>query len=178
MNNAWISLDHAGLSLANALRHPGIDTAMAGITWLGSLAVLLPFAALWVWRQPNGAGRLRQGFVLLALMANTGVAHALKITVDRARPDLFPALSALPADASFPSAHTMQITGVVLALLLSAPPRIQQTLGYWFLGLGVIGVVGYSRIHLQVHFPTDVLAGLGLATLITVGLHRQLRTPA
>lgn len=47
--NSW---DYAGLALAHAARMPWLDSLFAGLTWLGSLAVLLPLALLvwWRWR--------------------------------------------------------------------------------------------------------------------------------
>jgi undecaprenyl-diphosphatase len=40
--------------------------------------------------------------------------------------------------------------------------------------LALAALVGWSRLHLQVHFPSDVLAGAIAAGLWVAGLHRLL----
>jgi hypothetical protein len=51
--SAW---DQAGLALAHAARAPWLDAVFAAITWLGSLAVLLPLALLLWWRCAAATG--------------------------------------------------------------------------------------------------------------------------
>ena len=69
----------------------------------------------------------------------------------------------MPASSSFPSGHTASAFAFATAVtadlpLLSAPL------------FGLATVVGYSRVHTGVHYPTDVIAGgiLGcsLATVV------------
>jgi undecaprenyl-diphosphatase len=144
---------------------------VAVATWLGSLWLLLPLAlalALFLWR----AGRARQaGLLLGGLLGATVLAQVFKAWIARPRPDLFPALAGLPADASYPSAHTMQAVAVALSLALLAGRRHAWS---WPILALVAALVGWSRIHLQVHFPTDVLAGALAAVLWVAGLHTLL----
>ncbi|MFM2059109.1 MAG: hypothetical protein RLY71_3494 [Pseudomonadota bacterium] len=165
--------DVAGLDLAQRWRTPLLDGLFMAVTWLGSLWLLLPIALLLAWRWRQQA-RPAAWFVPLALLGSTLLAHAAKLLVNRPRPDLHPMLVDLPPDASYPSAHTMQITAIVLAWLLQPgtplagrPPWVALLLGL------VVGLVAASRIHLQVHFPTDVLAGLGAAVCWVLALHRM-----
>lgn len=164
-------LDRSGLELAQALAGPGSDRFMAAATWLGSIWLLLPLAglaALGLWRVGQG----RQGaFLLLALLGATALAQLFKYGVQRPRPDLFPPLALLPADASYPSAHTMQAVAVAVAVAALAGrrwPWLSSAL------LVLAALVAWSRIHLQVHFPTDVLAGALAAALWVVGLKHLL----
>lgn len=165
---AATAFDRAGLGLAHALRGELLDGWMAGITWLGSLAVLLPLtgvAALLVARR----GQQRAaGFLVLALLGAAALGHLAKLALSRPRPDLFPVLTALPADWSYPSAHAMQITAAAIALALVCARRR----ALWAVPLGmVVLLVGLSRIHLQVHFPSDVIAGTLAAAFWVAGLH-------
>ncbi|MEW6678071.1 MAG: phosphatase PAP2 family protein [Pseudomonadota bacterium] len=161
-------LDEAGLRLAHGQAQPGLDLFMQGITWLGSVWLLLPLAgvlALALWR---GGRRVEAAFLMAALLGAIALAHGIKPWIDRPRPDLFPMLIPLPADASYPSAHTLQVVAMTLALAILAERR---RLWVWpLLALAAL-LVGWSRIHLQVHFPTDVLAGALAATLWVSGLY-------
>jgi len=164
-------LDQAALTLAHRLAGGPLDGFMAAVTWLGSIWLLLPLvlgAGLFLWR----SGRSRQAVLLLGgLLGTTLLAQVFKAWIARPRPDLFPALSSLPADASYPSAHTMQAVAVALALALLAGRR--HAWAWPLLALAAL-LVGWSRIHLQVHFPTDVLAGALAALLWVAGLYRLL----
>jgi membrane-associated phospholipid phosphatase len=167
-------LDEAGLRLAHGLAQPGLDQFMQGITWLGSVWVLVPLAgvlALTLWR---GGRRVEAAFLMAALLGAIALAHGIKPWIDRPRPDLFPMLISLPADASYPSAHTLQAVAVALALAILAGKRNAWT---WpLLALAAL-LVGLSRIHLQVHFPTDVLAGALAGILWVTGLYCLLLKP-
>ena len=159
--------DRAGLALAHDLRAPWLDTVFALVTWFGSLAVLLPLALLVWWRR---RGDRSAAFVALALVGASALGHAAKLIAARPRPDLFPPLIAMPEDWSFPSAHAAQVTAFALAWLLrpeAAPGRVEIAA----LIAAVTAVIA-SRLYLQVHFPSDVIAGALLATLWVVFLRR------
>lgn len=166
------AFDRAGLALAAGWRDPALDWAMAAITWFGSLVLLLPLAAWLAWRHTR-AGRTGEGVFLLAALAGAAVlAHAAKLWVARPRPDLFPAWVSMPADGSYPSAHAMQAAALALALALVAGRSARA----WALPLALIVLlVGLSRIYLQVHYPSDVLAGMLAAALWVLGLHALMR---
>lgn len=162
------AIDCAGLGLAHAWRSGPLDVVMQGVTWLGSLLVLLPLAlsvAGWLaWRR-----RWREaGFILLALLGSSILGNVTKLVVARPRPDLFSTWLSMPADWSYPSAHAMQVTALAVAIYLVAAQRRMVWAGL----LGVIVLwVGLSRIYLQVHFPSDVIAGTLAAISWVCGLH-------
>lgn len=164
---AVYSWDHAGLALAHAARAPWLDSLFAVVTWLGSLAVLLPLALFvwWRWRGEKSAA-----FVALALIGAAALGHLVKLLAARPRPDLFPPLITMPEDSSFPSAHAVQVTAFALAWLLrpgAAPRRIEIAVL-----IATVTAVFASRLYLQVHFPSDVIAGALLATLWVLLLRR------
>jgi undecaprenyl-diphosphatase len=167
--------DRAGLGLAHALRSGWLDAMMQGITWLGSLMLLVPLTVLVAWLLLRSRRRREAGFLLLALIGSSALSHVFKLWVARPRPDLFPTWLDMPGDWSFPSAHAMQATAAALAWLLVA----RRTRALWaiLLGLAVL-LVGLSRIYLQVHFPSDVVAGTLAALLWVAGLHALLLRPA
>jgi len=167
--------DRVGLGLAHALRSEWLDAVMQGMTWFGSLMLLLPLTVVVAWLLLRSRRRREAGFVLLALLGASALGHVFKLWVARPRPDLFPALLDMPGDWSFPSAHAMQATAAALAWLLV----VRHSRAFWaiLLGLAVL-LVGLSRIYLQVHFPSDVVAGTLAAILWVAGLHALLLQPA
>lgn len=162
------ALDAAGLGAAHEWRAAWLDVLAQGVTWAGSLWVLLPLAVLVAWRLSRQEGWQPASFVPAALLAATALAYLTKLAVLRPRPELFPPLVGMPTDASFPSAHAMQVSALVLALLLR--PGARPGIAAWVAGMGLIGVVAASRVYLQLHFPSDVLAGIAVAVMLVLAL--------
>ena len=149
-----------------------VDSFFLAVTWLGSLRLLLP-AALAVAALPV-AGSRRYEFLLpvASLGLSVVLVHLLKLLVRRPRPQVEQLLVSLPADWSFPSAHTAQAAAFFLAVALIArhhlPPR--PAIAAAVVALVVIVLVGWSRVHLQVHFLSDVVAGGLIGALIALGV--------
>lgn len=159
-------LDRQVLAAFHALRGPGLDVFFENITWLGSVLFLLPVGLWTTWRirhRPGDAARLA-----LSLAGAGLLAFATKPLVARPRPDLFP-FAPLPADLSFPSGHAMLVTAFALGWLLFAKERR----GWADVAAvaALIAAVAASRLYLQVHFPTDVAAGMVAAITLVLGLH-------
>ena len=165
---AATALDSAGLGLAHSLRYAALDGWMQRFTWLGSLVVLLPLMALACARKLRDGQRREAVFLMLALSGASTLAHLTKLLVSRPRPDLYAALVPLPIDWSYPSAHTMQVVAFAVAFILVFATR--RVLWVGLFGL-LVFVVGLSRIYLQVHFPSDVLAGALAALCWVAGLY-------
>lgn len=161
-------LDRVGLEFAHGLRTPVLDAAMHAITWAGSLWVLLPLTALalaWL----TARGTPQPGiFLAVSLLGASALSHLVKLILARPRPELFPPNFPLPLDWSYPSAHTMQAFALVVALLLLGRSRHPVLVAMLLIGALL---VGFSRIYLQVHYPSDVIAGMLAAGLWVAGLH-------
>lgn len=67
----------------------------------------------------------------------------------------------MPKDFSFPSAHTMISVSAAAALF-----HYSKALG--IPALVIAALVGFSRLYLFVHFPTDVLAGAVIGVILAV----------
>lgn len=161
-------IDAAGLAAANAVRAPWLDALVATVTWAGSLTLLLPVALLLAWRDAGTRGWRVASYLPASLLAASALAYIAKGVVLRPRPELFAPLAALPADASFPSAHAMQATALVAAWLWR--PGTHPAPAAWLLGAALVAAVGLSRVHLQLHHPSDVLAGVAAALLLALAL--------
>jgi len=162
--------DAAGLTAANAARAPWLDALAAAVTWAGSLAFLLPVALLLAWRERRTRGWRVASYLPASLLAASALAYVAKFAVLRPRPELFAPLAAMPADASFPSAHAMQAAALVTAWLCR--PGARPPLFAWLAGATLVTAVALSRVHLQLHHPSDVIAGVGAGLLLTLALRR------
>lgn len=107
-------------------------------------------------------GKLRTGLTALGAIAGGLVlSHVLKLAFERERPDLVPHGSYVYTK-SFPSGHSMlaAVTYLTLAAVLA---RVQPTrvLKVYVMSLALLLtlLVGFSRVYLGVHWPSDVLAG-------------------
>jgi hypothetical protein len=92
-----------------------------------------------------------------SFLVTTIMATALKHTFNRARPfETYPDIQKLSAggSSSFPSGHTSDAFSTATSLSLAFPKWYVIAPSYTYATL-----VGYSRMHLGVHYPSDVLAG-------------------
>lgn len=109
--------------------------------------------------------RVRAALVLLACAPLSGlVTLAAKSLVHRSRPSTM--LVAEPS-TSFPSGHALEGTAAMLALLCFLLPMMSRSMGRIAVGVTALGVlsVGMARVALNVHYPSDVLAGWSLGYL-------------
>lgn len=100
-------------------------------------------------------------FLLISVELSGVVTEAAKAAADRPRPSTaFVAASA----TSFPSGHALGVMVGVLALLTVAWPLLRPPLRAWLVALGAVTVIaiGVGRVVLNVHYPSDVLAGWAL----------------
>jgi undecaprenyl-diphosphatase len=156
-----MSWDNQLLLFVAAQRTEGLDAFFRGVTWLGSLYVLVPLAAVGT----TVLLSLQKRWDALLLVFGFGGAvllvHLAKALLARPRPDLLEPLIAMPTGGSFPSAHTAQIVAFALCAVLI----LRRSFPEWqsaamAVAAILIAVVAISRVYLQVHYPSDVLGGI------------------
>jgi len=100
-------------------------------------------------------------FLLLTVELSAIVTEVAKDLADRPRPAT--ALAYAPS-TSFPSGHALGVMVSVLALLAVAWPLLRAPLRTWsaVVGAVVIVAIGVGRVVLNVHHPSDVVAGWAL----------------
>jgi hypothetical protein len=151
-------LDRAMQTLSNAADHSKLWVAAAGALSAGG----------------GQAGRqaAAQGLASVA-MSSALVNLVAKQIGRRPRPQRSAAHRAagavdMPGSASFPSGHSASAfafaTGVAARLPVAAVPLH-----------ALAGAVAYSRVHTGVHYPSDVLVGSVLGTVIAQLTSRSLR---
>ncbi|TRW88017.1 phosphatase PAP2 family protein [Mycolicibacterium sp. 018/SC-01/001] len=122
-------------------------------------------------------------FLIVSVELSGLVTETAKTLVDRPRP-----ATALvrAASSSFPSGHALGVIVAVTALLAVALPLVPAARRAWLIALGVAVVVtiGVGRVILNVHHPSDIVAGWALgwayvvACLLVVRPVRPVTQPA
>ena len=97
-------------------------------------------------------------FMVLSIEISGLVTEALKAAAGRPRPAT---ALVFASSSSFPSGHALCVSAAVLALSVIVLPLIRRELWGWVIATGVliVFVVGLGRVVLNVHNPSDVLAG-------------------
>ncbi|CRZ16671.1 phosphatase PAP2 family protein [Mycolicibacterium neworleansense] len=170
----WLAdLDADGLAgpYRFGMAHPGWVTAWdVFCTVLGPFAFRLLALVLIVVALRRGRRRIVL-FLLLTIELSAVTTELAKFLVERPRPAT---AMVHAASTSFPSGHALGVMVSVLALLALAWPTLQPRLRSWWLAAGVLVIIaiGVGRVVLNVHHPSDVVAGwaLGYAWFVAVYL--------
>jgi undecaprenyl-diphosphatase len=127
--------------------------------------------ALSAWRAVRGGPRLRAvpfATAALSLVSALGIGLLLKDYVFEARPFIthtgVHVLVGSPSDHSFPSNHSAAAAALTTAAVLAW----RRWSPLW---ICAGGLVGFARIYVGVHYPTDVAAGFALGIAVTVTVH-------
>jgi undecaprenyl-diphosphatase len=139
----------------------GFEEAMRDVTGLGGVTVLTLVTIVATLTLLLHGKRKRAAIFAGIVIAAQISATLLKDLYDRPRPDLVPHGSFVYS-ASFPSGHSTlaAATYLTLATMIASlePKRGTKALVYIVAGLVTVSV-GFSRVYLGVHWPSDVLAG-------------------
>lgn len=148
----------------NNLHNPILDKIMivitnlgdAGLIWIG-IAIILLFM-----KKTRKCGVLMLISMMLGLIIGNGI---LKNLIARERPCWMnrniPLLIPEPHDYSFPSGHSLASFEAAVMIYLH-----NKKWGIISFVLAIL--IAFSRMYLFVHFPTDVLCGAALGTLISI----------
>lgn len=143
----------AGLSVRSSV----LDRALRAVSTAANKSLLWCAIAAVLTATGGEQGRRAAARGLTAIgMASATVNGPLKLIGRRPRPTLAPVAGRrpfpVPASFSFPSGHTASAAAFATAAGAELPAGGAPL-------TALAAVVGYSRIHTGVHFPSDVLAG-------------------
>lgn len=119
------------------------------------------------------AARLLLGSTAGAMLLSAG----LKQLIDRARPDVVEHLVHV-STPSFPSGHALLSASIYLTLAVILGQQYPKPVLRRYLlvvAATLTLLVGFSRVYLGVHWPTDVLAGWLVGSLWAWGCWRMAR---
>lgn len=135
------------------------------ITMLGEETILILMIAVLYYAVDKKLA-MRIGYITITSMC---VNNTVKNLVKRPRPfaigDVKPARAHTATGYSFPSGHTQTISTWTTAFAVCFKKRWVSVLA----GIAIVAV-GFSRLFLGVHYPSDVVAGAVLGILMAVGL--------
>jgi undecaprenyl-diphosphatase len=159
------AFDEAVRTFAHNYASPTLTTLMQLVTrfgsvmWLTVLGVCLAVALVL-------GKRWRDIALFIVTMAGATVLNiTLKLSFGRARPDAF-FETPQPSSYSFPSGHALLSLCFYSALVVIITPRLHSRTArflIWTADALLIALIGFSRIYLGVHYPTDVLASYAVA---------------
>jgi undecaprenyl-diphosphatase len=151
-------LDHRLMRRSGSVRSSALDRALVGITRAANYSRLwlLIAGGLAAFGGRRGRRAAGQGIIAIAIAAAVANGPA-KLLVRRRRPlrRSRPTLIRMPRSTSFPSGHSAAgfafATGACDELPVLAPVLVP-----------LAGAVAYSRVHIGVHYPSDVAAGAAI----------------
>jgi undecaprenyl-diphosphatase len=160
-----LPLDGVLRDRVHALASPRLTTLMIAASRYGGPGWLVPIgvglAVAFLIRGWN-----RGALLIVITMAGTALLDGvLKLTFGRVRPEAFFNYP-LPASHSFPSGHAFYSASLLggFAVLISGRIRSRALRGLlWVVTIGLVLLIGFSRVYLGVHYPSDVLAGYAAA---------------
>jgi membrane-associated phospholipid phosphatase len=155
-----------------------VDRDIQATNW-GPLTLTFPF---FTWLGGPGGIYMQVAVILLVLLLNRrawilalaalagGLWYEVIVNlVNRPRPAVGQILRVTehPGSTSFPSGHLIFITISAAVLMLCIGqrylPRCAKPIG-WAVAVGIVLTTGLDRIYTGAHWPTDVLAGVLIAT--------------
>lgn len=155
------AFDSAVRNYVHALSSPALTSAMKAISFTGKvvflagigLAVAVILAWLRFWRD--------LGLFIVTMSGEIILEMALKASYMRARPEPFFDLPA-PASYSFPSGHALGslcFYGIAAFMILRHSDSRWIRIAVSAAAAVLILAIGFSRVYLGVHYPSDVLGG-------------------
>ena len=147
-----------------AHRTAWLSSGMEIVTWLGSLAVIVPLllgtVVILIARYRDW---FRAAILVIAVAGAVGLYDLVKPVIDRPRPPASLWIGHFTG-AAFPSGHATQAVAFygMLAIVLSVGRSLRARSLVWIAAALVVLLVGASRIYLGAHWLTDVLAGYSL----------------
>ena len=171
LNDFIVNFDVAVYQFVDSIMNPVLDTIFTLITHLGDTPGIIWWVLAVILFIPKKTRKL--AIVLIAGLAIASAVNnlALKNIIERPRPYnidpsvwtnagyeyIWPGLIDKSSSWSFPSGHTSSSIGAGFALLLACCKDKKLALGIPAFILSLL--IGFSRIYVHVHYPSDVVAG-------------------
>ena len=157
--------------LASPIGPAWLLRGLEDFTALGSAAVLTLITVLATGYLLAIRKRSHALFVAVSIAGGAILSGLIKAAFVRPRPEIVPHLVHVTSP-SFPSGHSMNsaIVYLTLAVLLARSERDHRVQAY-LIGIALLLtlLVGFTRVYLGVHWPSDVLAGWSVGAMWAAG---------
>ena len=152
------------LFLQENVRNPILNSIMifitslgnGGMIWIGATILLL------IPKKTRKIGLMSATALLGSLIINNNI---IKNLVQRPRPfATFPELQIIiptPSEFSFPSGHTASSFAAAAVFYRHLPKKLGIS------SVVLAGFIGFSRLYVGVHYPSDVIAGVIMGVLLS-----------
>jgi undecaprenyl-diphosphatase len=160
-------LDTPIRNAVHARSSPPLTAMMRGVSLCGSEVILAPLGVILVWWLVTAKRRRAAVVFAVAALGAEGLDQIMKLLFDTPRPEPFFGLAS-PITHSFPSGHAMESCCFfgVLAMILAARERSRlKRMAIFAAAALLVGLMGFSRVYLGFHYPTDVVAGYAAAVV-------------
>jgi undecaprenyl-diphosphatase len=166
------TFDRAALLWIHSTFPGWLDGPMRLVTALGYYWFVLALLVVVVLLFYRRGWKLSAILLMVSTAGSAVLTTVLKSVFQRARPELFD--SGYHASFySFPSGHATVAVGLYGMLTLVLAYRLRGTARWAVVvsGILVVFLIGFSRLYLGVHYPTDIVAGYlaALLWLVCVG---------
>lgn len=157
---------------AHRQAHPDLAAVLKLVTdWVNpAFYVVFLYLLIKAWREKRpGLKRFVLVWIAVQLLISLLAVRGIKSIIGRPRPGedpFFQPMTNRPSYHSLPSGHTTEATTTCMALGL----RLGTLLPSLGLG-GLLALLGFSRIYLGWHHPTDVFFGWALGGVAGLAVH-------
>jgi membrane-associated phospholipid phosphatase len=167
-----LSWDVSILNLIHATSRPSLDKIAIELTDFGTIWGVVPASLIIAlgllyrkrWRSLT--------YFSIAVFGGIVINRLAKVVFHRVRPGLWDSLTL--TDFSFPSGHAMSSMVFVAALIILTWGTRWRIWTVLFGGLFALAI-GWTRLYLGVHYPSDILAGWMISIAWTVSMRWVIR---
>ncbi len=155
-----IYFDQKIISSVHENINPAMKNFMVAISFLGSAKFYFIIAPFLIWYLLKRKHSVEFLALLISILGSVLLNHLLKINFGRIRP--YEYFLVEQGGFSFPSGHsmnTLSFYGMAAYLYLRNRRIDSKKVLIWLATIVFIGLMGFSRIYLGVHWPTDIIAG-------------------
>lgn len=149
--------------IQNKLRCKFLDSLMIKFTSLGDGGIIwiaISFLLICYKKYRQAGVLILVGLIMGVLIGNCLLKNIIcrphPCWINRAASLLIP----IPYDYSFPSCHTM-------SSFIAAAVLLHTDIMFAYPAFLLASVIAFSRLYLYVHYPSDIIGGIALGTIIT-----------